>query len=66
MSFAEETLSNTFDFAHRLTHVKELQELPQIQNEFISRQASYWETKPKNSEKVLCRGRKTQPRPRER
>jgi hypothetical protein len=44
MSFAEETLANTFDFAHKLTRVKELQELPQIQlpqiqSEFISRQA---------------------------
>ena len=32
MSFAEETLSNTFDFAHKLTRVKELRELPQIQS----------------------------------
>ncbi len=39
MSFAEETLSNTFDFAHKLMRVKELQELPQIQSEFISKQA---------------------------
>ena len=39
MSFAGETLSNTFDFAHKLTRVKELQDLPQIQSEFINRQA---------------------------
>ena len=39
MSFAGETLSNTFDFAYKLTRVKELQELPQIQSELINRQA---------------------------
>jgi hypothetical protein len=39
MTFAEETLSNTFDFAHKLMHMKEPQELAQIQSEFVSRQA---------------------------
>ena len=39
MTFAEETLSNTFDFAHRLMLMKEPQELAQIQSEFVSRQA---------------------------
>jgi hypothetical protein len=39
MLLAEETLSNTFDFAHKLVRIKEPQELPQIQSEFISRQA---------------------------
>jgi hypothetical protein len=39
MTFAEETLSNTFDFAHKLMHIKEPQELAQIQSEFVSRQA---------------------------
>jgi len=39
MTFAEETLSNTFDFAHKLMHMKEPQELAQIQSEFGSRQA---------------------------
>ena len=39
MLFAEETLSNTFDLAHKLIRMKEPQELPQIQSEFISRQA---------------------------
>jgi hypothetical protein len=37
MTFAEETLSNTF--AHKLMHMKEPQELAQIQSEFVSRQA---------------------------
>ena len=39
MTFAEETLSNTFDFAHKLMNMKEPQELAQIQCEFVSRQA---------------------------
>jgi hypothetical protein len=39
MLFAEETLENTFDFAHKLVRMKEPQELPQIQTEFIKRQA---------------------------
>jgi hypothetical protein len=39
LSLAEETLSNTFDFANRLVRMKEPQELAQIQTEFLSRQA---------------------------
>jgi hypothetical protein len=39
MAFAEETFSNTFDFAHKLVRMKDLQELVQIQTEFVSRQA---------------------------
>jgi hypothetical protein len=39
MLFAEETLENTFDFAHKLVRMKEPQELPQIQTEFVRRQA---------------------------
>src|SRR5438552_14821599 len=39
MQFAEETLSNTFDFAHKLVRMKEPQEFAQIQTEFVSRQA---------------------------
>jgi hypothetical protein len=39
MTFAEETLSNTFDFAHKLMRMKEPQELAQIQSELVSRQA---------------------------
>jgi len=37
--FAEETLENTFDFAHQLVRMKEPQELPGIQTEFVNRQA---------------------------
>jgi hypothetical protein len=39
MLFAEETLENTFDFAHKLVRMKEPQEFARIQTEFVSRQA---------------------------
>jgi hypothetical protein len=39
MFLAEETLSNTFDFAQKLVRMKEPQELAQLQSEFVSRQA---------------------------
>jgi hypothetical protein len=39
MLFAEETLENTFDFAHKLVRMKEPQEFTQIQTEFVRRQA---------------------------
>jgi hypothetical protein len=39
ISFAEETLANTFDFAHKLVRIKEPREFAQIQGEFVSRQA---------------------------
>ena len=39
MSLAAETISNTFDFAHKIIRMREPQELIQLQTEFISRQA---------------------------
>jgi hypothetical protein len=36
---AEQTLSNAFDFAHKVVRIKEPQELIQIQSDFFSRQA---------------------------
>jgi hypothetical protein len=39
MAVAEETLSNAFEFAHKVIRVKESQELAQIQSDFVSRQA---------------------------
>jgi hypothetical protein len=39
MSFAQETLENTFDLAHKLVRMKEPQEFARIQTEFFSRQA---------------------------
>jgi hypothetical protein len=37
MFAAEETLSNTFDFLHKLVRMKDPQELAQLQSEFVSR-----------------------------
>ena len=39
MLFAEETLENSFDFAHKLVRMKEPQEFARIQTEFFGRQA---------------------------
>ena len=39
MSLAEETLSNTFDFAHKLVHARQMSDLLNLQSEFFSRQA---------------------------
>jgi hypothetical protein len=39
IAVAEQTLSNAFDFAHKVLRMKEPQELAQIQSEFVSRQA---------------------------
>ncbi len=39
MSLADETLSNTFDFAQKLVGVREPHELAQLQSEFIKRQS---------------------------
>jgi hypothetical protein len=36
MSLAAETISNTFDFAHKIIRMREPQELIQLQSEFIS------------------------------
>ena len=36
---AEQTLSNAFDFAHKVIRIKEPQELVHIQSEFVTRQA---------------------------
>ena len=37
-SLTEKTLSNTFDFGHKLARLKEPHELVELQTEFISRQ----------------------------
>ena len=36
---AQETLSNTFDFAHKLVHARQMSDLLNLQSEFFSRQA---------------------------
>ena len=53
MQFAEETLSNTFDFAHKLVCVKEPQEFAQIQTEFVSRQAQLLEDQTKELGQIM-------------
>jgi hypothetical protein len=40
MSLAQETLSNTFDFAHKLVHARQMSDLLNLQSEFFSRQAA--------------------------
>ena len=39
IQIAEETFSNGFDFAHKLLRAKDMQELAQIQADFVSKQA---------------------------
>jgi hypothetical protein len=55
MRIAEETLSNTFDFAHKLVHAKDMQELARIQADFVSRQAQVVGDETKNWGKASCR-----------
>ena len=38
-SLIEKTLSNTFDFGHKLARLREPQELVELQSEFVSRQS---------------------------
>ena len=38
-SLTEKTLSNTFDFGHKLARLREPQELVELQSEFVSRQS---------------------------
>lgn len=38
-SLTEKTLSNTFDFGHKLARLREPQELVELQREFLSRQS---------------------------
>ncbi len=56
MLFAEETLSNTFDFANKLVRMKEPQEFPQIQTEFVSRQAQLLGNQTKETGERIMQG----------
>jgi phasin family protein len=40
VQIAEETLSNAYDFAHKLVSVRDPQQLATLQTEFVSRQAA--------------------------
>jgi hypothetical protein len=55
LSLAEETLSNTFDFANRLVRMKEPHEFAQIQTEFLSRQAQLHGDQTKSSGRASCK-----------
>jgi hypothetical protein len=54
--FAEETLSNAFDCAHKLIRMKEPQEFAQIQSEFASRQAQLVESQTKELGARMMKG----------
>ncbi len=56
MSAAEETLSNTFDFLHKLVRMKDPQELAQLQSEFVSRQARVLADQTKEFGQTLMQG----------
>jgi len=53
---AEETLSNTFDFAQKLVRMREPQELAQLQSEFVSRQAQILGDQTKELGQSIMRG----------
>ena len=52
----EETLANTFDFVQKLLRMKEPQELPQLQSEFVSRQAQILGDQTKELGQSIMRG----------
>jgi hypothetical protein len=56
MSAAEETLSNTFDFLHKLVRMKDPQGLAQLQSEFVSRQAQVLANQTKEFGQTLMQG----------
>ena len=56
MLVAEETLSNTFDFLHKLVRMKEPHKLAQLQSEFVSRQAQVLGDQTKEFGQTLMQG----------
>jgi len=56
MSFAQETLSNGFDFAHKVVHAKGVGDLLHLESEFISRQAQVIAEQSKELGKNAMRG----------
>jgi hypothetical protein len=56
VSLANETLSNTFDFASRIVHVKEPQEVFQLQREFLSRQVQTMADQTKEMGQIMAQG----------
>jgi hypothetical protein len=56
MVAAEETLSNTFDFLHKLSRMKDPHELAQVQSEFVSRQAQVLGDQTKQFGQTIMKG----------
>ena len=56
MLAAEESLSNTFEFLHKLVRMKDPQELAQLQSEFVSRQAQVLADQTKEFGQTLMQG----------
>jgi hypothetical protein len=56
MSLAQETLSNTFDFAHKLVHARQMSDLLNLQSEFFSRQAQVVAAQSKEIGESTARG----------
>jgi hypothetical protein len=56
MFLAEETLSNTLDFADKLVRIREPQELAQLQSEFLNRQAQVLGDQTKELGQSIMRG----------
>src|SRR5262249_37106275 len=55
----EETLSNSFDFVQKLVHMREPQELAQLQSEFVSRQAQVLGDQTKELGQSIVQGART-------
>jgi hypothetical protein len=58
MSLAAETVSNSFDFAHKVIRASEPQELVELQTEFISRQAQALADQSKELGQSIAQGAK--------
>ena len=55
-SLTEKTLSNTFDFGHKLARLREPQELLELQNEFIARQSQAFADQTKELGQIIKEG----------
>jgi hypothetical protein len=56
LAAAEQTLSNAFDFAHKVIRIKEPQELVQLQSDFVGRQAQVFGEQTKEFRQRIMEG----------
>ena len=56
LSLANEALSNTFEFANRIMHVKDPQEIVRLQSEFFSRQVQTLSEKANELGQLVAQG----------